>query len=740
MSGPEILDIVALVQNNPLTRLQSDYGSKIIQKIQERFSSDDQQLFVANFYCYLNYNSKTDFVVNLDRIWKWMGYSRVEECKRPLIKNFKENVDYKIEKVSKIYFPQESGEKNTDHKTEKVSKIYLSADAGEKNESCEEDQENRETRGRQAEYITLTINCFKKLCLKSKTFKADQIHDYYVNLEELMNELVSEQTTELQLKLQIQQEKIQIQQEEFKELNEKALIDAYRNKKVVYLAYTENGINGNIVKFGMTKDISDRIMRHRSIFPDFKLLYVIETIYNRELETLIKQHFKEFIFPKTYKDTKQTELIHLNYKLTIHKVYKQVIELKESLQSGDIIEKLILKNDDLENKLNEIKNTSSSELVVKLLCENEQLSKKLYEIKEQNATNEMDSEDEGNYLYIYHNQVVEDHYSIGITNQDVSKDNNIIFTYHTENAKYIKQIMKTLLKSSINESKTSYIIKYQELKQIFDFCVMMYDEYLINNDTQCVIDFISGYNTHRLTVNSKTRETIPKEIYNNFISNRVQFDANYKIPLVVLSEEFYKWYSDKYKLDNTHIKINGNFSTVFRKEFIRNLEEITGIKMKDINIVTKQLYYHNYSGFSGMSTYSFEEKIKEENSFYSSDIYNKYIDEFIVVTNNERHKVSKKELLDDFKQYTKLNNIYNEKTFGKIYSPKYVNEFMKVIEDKTGLKYESDRTKKDDKGCFVGMDHINFECLVNTSMKTSIKDNKVYKKQIRDEKREASSL
>ena len=33
MSQAEILDIVALVQNNPLTKLSSDYGSKIIQKI-----------------------------------------------------------------------------------------------------------------------------------------------------------------------------------------------------------------------------------------------------------------------------------------------------------------------------------------------------------------------------------------------------------------------------------------------------------------------------------------------------------------------------------------------------------------------------------------------------------------------------------------------------------------------------------------------------------------------------------
>ncbi len=173
MTEKETIDIEALVQNNPLTRLTSDHGSKIIQKIRERFSPEEQQFYVANLYCYLNYNSKTDFVIILDRIWKWLGYSRVDHCKTCLIKYFKEDVDYKIDKTS---FPEDAGKPNLG--------------------------------GRPAEYITLTVNCFKKLCLKSRTEKADQIHDYFIGLEEMMNELVTEQTQELQQKLLIEKEKV----------------------------------------------------------------------------------------------------------------------------------------------------------------------------------------------------------------------------------------------------------------------------------------------------------------------------------------------------------------------------------------------------------------------------------------------------------------------------------------------------------------------------------------------------
>ena len=53
METSEKLDIVALVQNNPLTHLTGDYGSQIISLVRERFTNQEQQLFVVNFYCYL---------------------------------------------------------------------------------------------------------------------------------------------------------------------------------------------------------------------------------------------------------------------------------------------------------------------------------------------------------------------------------------------------------------------------------------------------------------------------------------------------------------------------------------------------------------------------------------------------------------------------------------------------------------------------------------------------------------
>ena len=87
------LNIVKLMNENP-TKLSGHYQSKLITKIQNRFKESEQKLFLGSFYCYLNYHPTRDFVVSLDNIWSWLGFSRKEECKRVLTRHFTENVDF----------------------------------------------------------------------------------------------------------------------------------------------------------------------------------------------------------------------------------------------------------------------------------------------------------------------------------------------------------------------------------------------------------------------------------------------------------------------------------------------------------------------------------------------------------------------------------------------------------------------------------------------------------------------
>ena len=90
------LNIVELIEQNPITRLSSTYNNKMLIKIKENFNDFEQQLFVSSFYCYLNYDEILDFIVDLDNIWKWLGFSTKFNAKNLLEKNFKINIDYNI--------------------------------------------------------------------------------------------------------------------------------------------------------------------------------------------------------------------------------------------------------------------------------------------------------------------------------------------------------------------------------------------------------------------------------------------------------------------------------------------------------------------------------------------------------------------------------------------------------------------------------------------------------------------
>jgi len=90
------LDIIQMIEKNPITRLSYEYQNKLINKIKTNFNNKQQQLFVTSFYCYLNYNSNNEFVINFNDIWKWLGFTRKDNAKRLLEKTFTENIDYKI--------------------------------------------------------------------------------------------------------------------------------------------------------------------------------------------------------------------------------------------------------------------------------------------------------------------------------------------------------------------------------------------------------------------------------------------------------------------------------------------------------------------------------------------------------------------------------------------------------------------------------------------------------------------
>jgi hypothetical protein len=149
------LDIVHLIESNPIARFNQTYHSKIIDKLNVKFPNYDEKIFLSNFYCYLKYDKVNDFVIDLDNIWKYIGFRNKANAKRLLRNSFIIEKDYKI--------------------------LLLNIQEKEK--------------------IMLNINTFKKLCVKSFIKRGDEIYDYFSKLEEVFYEILLEEVIELRAEL-----------------------------------------------------------------------------------------------------------------------------------------------------------------------------------------------------------------------------------------------------------------------------------------------------------------------------------------------------------------------------------------------------------------------------------------------------------------------------------------------------------------------------------------------------------
>jgi hypothetical protein len=228
------------IDNIPIeNNIKKETYMQLLNIIKEEFTTDEQKLFVESFQLYLQYDDENEFIIELDNIWKWLGFGRIEECKRVLVKNFQKDIDFKIS------FPQVG------------VKI-----------------------GRPKENILMTIKCFKKLYLKSNTKKADEIHDYYIKLEKCNQKCLEKS---LQKLLQEKDNKI-------KEL-EKPIYFEVPKEQWIYVFQEISKKGQNIYKIGLaSKSVDKRKQNYKTYASDgFEEIFRFNTNNCFLLENVVKQ-------------------------------------------------------------------------------------------------------------------------------------------------------------------------------------------------------------------------------------------------------------------------------------------------------------------------------------------------------------------------------------------------------------------------------------------------------------------
>jgi len=261
-------NIVDLITNNPITKLTETHNNNLLNKVKNTFNESQQQLFISSFYSYLNYHKTDDYIVDLDSIWKWLGFNKKYNATNCLEKYFKQDNDYK--KTA----PDASGAVLKEKKNggQNIQKYYLN------------------------------VKTFKSLCLKAGTKKADEIHEYYIKLEELIQEVLEEEATEMKNKLLIKENEISqkdniiknANQDKFKTI-EKTLVSQFPvNNECIYFGTIDNTNEKGekLIKFGHSNNLPLRVQDHHKTYDNFILRDVFKVHNRQEIENAIKSHPK----------------------------------------------------------------------------------------------------------------------------------------------------------------------------------------------------------------------------------------------------------------------------------------------------------------------------------------------------------------------------------------------------------------------------------------------------------------
>jgi len=358
------LNVVRLIESTTITKLSGSYNNKLLLRIKEHFTESQQQLFVTSFYCYLNYHQTTDFVIDLDNIWEWIGFNQKVKAKLLLERHFELDKDYKnlLSRVGK--------------------------------------QDGNSHGGHNKEIFMLNIKTFKLFCIKAGTQKANELHEYFIKLEEILHEVIQEESDEL--KKQLEQKGNQIldienrNKESYAKLlkekeqeRQKILLAEYdKDVSIIYIIKVKTYENGTyVVKIGESRrGITNRFAEHKSKYEEALLLDCFTVNRSKDFESFIHNH--ENIRPNRVtnleRHTNERELFLIGRNLTyqmISNIINNNIQYFDSVSTKQVeLEneklKLTTKQMELENEklklmtnLNETEANSSLVDMLKLLLE-----------------------------------------------------------------------------------------------------------------------------------------------------------------------------------------------------------------------------------------------------------------------------------------------------------------------------------------------------------------------------------
>jgi phage anti-repressor protein len=244
--------------------------------------------FIDDFYNIYDFNetNNNDFIINLEIIIKWLNMKKMD-LKKTLIRTYIKNIDYIINKNN---------------------------------------NKNIGSGGHNKENILLTPDCFKRLCMLSKTKKAEEVRTYFLELEKLIHNYKN-------YIIEALQSTVNLLENNSKEVSQKI-------KGTVYILRSPKDIDG-IYRFGQTESFKKRLSNYNSANSDkMEVLYIFETKDSKKIQDCVIVQIKEL----RYRKRKDFYEINLNLlKKIINecseftlKYKKSIIKQKKNQDGGNV--------------------------------------------------------------------------------------------------------------------------------------------------------------------------------------------------------------------------------------------------------------------------------------------------------------------------------------------------------------------------------------------------------------------
>ena len=223
-----------------------------LQEYLKKFSSINNK-FIDDFFGLYNENTEdNDFVINIDSISVWLKL-RKDSIKKTLTESYRKNIDYKISTI--------------------------------------------DTKGRPREIIYLTADCFKRLCMLTKSSKGEEVRSYYIQLEKHIDKYKDNIINDLLSRVKVL------------ERNMKP-IEIPKDEGVVYVLETRESVGLNdLYKLGISTDFKSRLTTHHTSHADnVEVKHIYKTSDVKGVERCLKAVLRE----KQYRKKKEFFQIDLD--------------------------------------------------------------------------------------------------------------------------------------------------------------------------------------------------------------------------------------------------------------------------------------------------------------------------------------------------------------------------------------------------------------------------------------------